>query len=40
MGDPEMRAIQKIEAALAITIGALLAGGWAVTIGQLFFRGA
>jgi len=35
-----MRAIQKIEAALAITIGALLAGGWAVTISQLFFRGA
>lgn len=35
-----MRVIQKIEAALATTIAALLVGGWVVTVGQLFFRGA
>ncbi len=35
-----MNAIQKIEAGICIAISALLVGGWAVTIGQLFFRGA
>ena len=35
-----MRTIQKIEAAICDAIGALLAGGWAAAVGQLFFRGA
>jgi hypothetical protein len=35
-----MKTIQKIEAGLCVTIAALLAGGWIVTIGQLFFRSA
>lgn len=35
-----MKAIQKIEAGICVAISALLAGGWIITIGQLFFGGA
>lgn len=34
-----MKAIQRIESGICIAISLLLAGGWAVAIGQLLFKG-
>lgn len=35
-----MKAIQRIESGICVAIGALLATGWVVAVGQLFVRSA
>ena len=35
-----MNAIQRIESGLCVAISALLATGWVVALGQLFYRAA